>query len=130
MLICDHWFHATFIWLSLSRERKIWEKSKNAVKRMFTLELLQLVCVCVCVCVLYLCVVVCVIVSVCVYNDACATWHILDCLMNMYVMMCSGSHGTVVDLVEKEIFKNPYFIINQLFKFLFAFQLSVNSITI
>ena len=67
MLICDHWFYAVLLRQSSVRERKILKKSKkskNAVKRMFTLELcitlLRVrVRVFVCVCRLYLHIVVC-----------------------------------------------------------------------
>ena len=46
---CNRWFHAVFLRQSLGRERKILEKSKNTVKRMFTLGLrITLLCVFVC----------------------------------------------------------------------------------
>ena len=70
MIICDNWFHAVFIRQSSGRERKILVKSKNTVKRMFTLELHTTLCESVSDCVDYifllLCVVVYVIVSMCV----------------------------------------------------------------
>ena len=54
MLICDHRCHAVLLRQSSGRERKLLEKSKkskNTVKRMFTLRLCITLCVCVCVCV-------------------------------------------------------------------------------
>ena len=63
MLIWDHWFHAVLFRQPSGRKIKISEKSKkskNTVKRMFTLRLKTRlwVCVCVCVCVIstYYCV--------------------------------------------------------------------------
>ena len=95
MLICNHWFHAVFIRQSSGRKRKILKKSKNTVKRTFTLELritlffclCMYVCkyVCMYVCVDYicaLCVLVYVIVSMCV----CMIIPAPRCLMNMCTM--------------------------------------------
>ena len=60
MLICDHWFHAVLLRQSSGRERKIVKKSKNTVKRTFTLQLCITLFICVRVCVYvrvdYICV--------------------------------------------------------------------------
>ena len=72
---------------------------------MFTLELRITLCVggwvFVSLCWLYLHIVVCGrICNFSVWVDTCTAWQILNCRLNIFVVMCCGNLETVGDLVQ------------------------------